>query len=190
MQNLSKKDLLSITFWILPLALALSLMLGLHMAPHRVEPLVGLNSDNDGVVAHHFLSLKCNCSRNLIKHLKTRRAQSGVREIVHLIYSRVEVQADLERAGFEVSPLSEEAAVQLFNLKDLPQLVVLNKDKKLYQGGYGPDQQHTQIYEDQQILAQALKQQSSEEYPVFGCANGKIQKENFDLLGVKYGYNP
>ena len=126
MNKLSRKEYFSIALWILPLAVVLSLMLGLHLAPHRVEPLMGLASTEDQLVVHHFLSLRCNCSRNLIRHLSERKAQAGVREVVHLIYSRPEIRLELEAAGYQVLPISEEAAVSLFNLKDLLKTVETN----------------------------------------------------------------
>ena len=189
MKKIFRNDFLVLVLWITPLGLVLSLLLGLHFAPYKVEPLRGLASEDQQLVAHHFLSLKCNCSKNLITHLLQRRAHAAVREIVHLLHQKSEVVSDLKRVGFEVQTTDEPSALKKFNLKALPQLVLMRATETIYQGGYGPDQQHEQVYEDEKIISSALQNERSASRPLLGCANGQVQKSNFDLLGVKYGYN-
>lgn len=182
-------DILALVLWITPVAGVLSLLLGLHLAPYKLEPLRGLASEDKVIIVHHFLSLKCNCSKNLVTHLIKRRAQGGVREVVHLLHEKPEIVTELRQAGFEVQISDEPSALKDFNLKALPQLLVMRAHETLYQGGYGPDQQHEQVYEDEKIISLASKNEKSDALPLLGCANGQLQKSNFDLLGVKYGYN-
>jgi hypothetical protein len=181
-----KLSYIALLVWAVPLSLALSLMLGLHFVPHKKEPLLGLGGSSEFEV-HHFLSLKCQCSRNLVNHLLKRHSLSGVKETVHLVYPQEKFVHELQLVGFIVEPIDEEDAVKKFNLQALPQLVVTRENRTLYQGGYGRDQQHSQIYEDEKIIKDLFKNRAVGEFPIFGCANGHLRKKMLDILGVKYG---
>lgn len=160
--------------------------MGLHLNPHPKDQLRGLAMSEKEFSVHHFLSLKCTCSEKLIEHLIVRKKTPNLQEIVHLIHPEKAVINRLEQAGFEVEAISEEESVKKFNLQALPLLVVKNKDQIVYQGGYARDQQHTNEYQDQKIIAQSLKQERAEEFLVLGCANGSLRKKMVDILGVKY----
>lgn len=184
-----KLSYIAIALWAIPISLVLSLMMGLHLSPHPKDNLRGLASATNDMTTHHFLSLKCSCSQKLIKHLLKRKKLTSVHEVVHLIHSEDKVVQDLQQAGYTVDPIAEEASVQKFNLQALPLLVVMKENEILYQGGYAKDQQHTQAYEDQKIIADLLQQKQVQELLVLGCANGSIRKKMVDFIGFKYENN-
>lgn len=175
-----------IGIWAISLGLALSLMLSLHYLPHQNETIRGL-PETAGLNVHHFLNEQCSCSKKLITHLSSRKAVPGVRETVHLIHARTETSAQLTAAGYQVEPVEEEIAARHFNLQALPQLVIRTGGETLYQGGYGPDQQHLAIYEDARLIQEPTRENLARAYPVFGCANGEVRKRATDLMGIKYG---
>jgi hypothetical protein len=189
-----KLGIFTFLIWIIPITFVLSLMVGLHNAAVKKHPLQGLGTTHSMVV-HHFLSLKCQCSKKVLAHLIKRHALPNTTELVHLIDSKPEMLSQLEAVGYQTNSIDEEEAVRRFNLHALPQLVITHAQQTLYQGGYGPDQQHTEIYGDEkiikelesQLLAGTSKGNVIVEFPIFGCANGTLQKKALDFLGLKYG---
>ena len=113
----------------------------------------------------------------------------GVNEMVHLVDGNETTSVKLAGAGFKVENMDEEAALKKFNLQALPELLVANNGTTLYQGGYGKDQQHSQVYEDVQLIQDLRIGQSVFIYPTYGCANGKLRKNRLDPLGLKYEAN-
>ena len=180
---------LALALWIAPLSIGLSLMLGIHFTAQAKQPITGLAFSKQ-IVIHHFLSLKCSCSKHLVQHLLARKSVPGANEIIHLIHSNESVTQKLRVAGYSVEAIDdEESAVKTYSLQVLPQLLINKNDVVLYQGGYGRDQQHSQVYEDEQIIAKVARSESVREFPIFGCANGHVREKIFDFLGVKYGLN-
>jgi hypothetical protein len=139
-----------------------------------------------GFSVHHFLSTHCECSKNIINHLLKRKALQGVREVIHLVDGDESIRGRLVNVGFKVENTYEESALSKFNLQVLPELLILNNGKTLYQGGYGKDQQHSQAYEDARLIQDLQSGKEAVGYPVFGCANGKLRKQKLDPLGLKY----
>lgn len=185
----SKTKFILLFFWAISISFVLSLLLSFHFVPHRKETLQGLEIGQLGEMrVHHFLSLQCKCSRNIVGHLLQRKSKPNIKEIVHLIHGQSQTVFDLSQAGFQVQSLDEESAVKQFNLQSLPQFIVMSGPETLYQGGYGRDQQHSQVYEDENIIERLSRHQPIREFPIFGCANGKMRKQLLDRLGMKYKF--
>jgi hypothetical protein len=181
----NKKNTLLLLLWALPLTICFSLIMALHNLPHKQEPLTGLNQEP--FTTHHFLSLECQCSKNVLTHLLKRQAILNANEVIHLIHSTSAEIKELSDAHFQVTPSEEEQAVKNFHLQAVPQLVITHQGEKLYQGGYGPDQQHLPIYEDVKIITALLKNPHAKipAFPIFGCANGQERKDSIDVLRIK-----
>ena len=184
---LKKGRFLLLFLWAIPIGLFLSLTVGPHFAAHKKDVLTGLlNPNSHSFHVYHFLSLECLCSKKIIRHLLQRRSVSNIDESIYLIRSEQSEIVKLRNAGYQVFPLTEDEAVKQFNIQVVPQLVIVKGKKIVYQGGYGPDQQHSEIYYDDIIINSVSTNQSIKEMPIFGCANGELRKSSFDILKIKY----
>lgn len=176
-----------IGLWGIGSTYVLTLMSSLHYMPQKKDSLTMSSSETKQLEAHHFLSLNCACSKKLLNHLISRKAQDNTQETIHLIGKNSDLENQLLSKGYFVDTLvSEEEAVKKFNLTILPQLLVVKENRILYQGGYGLDQQHSSVYEDIKIINNAHQLIVTKEYPIFGCANGQLKKKLLDPLGLKY----
>lgn len=120
---------------------------------------------------------------------------ASAHESVHLIVDskqagrELALARELTQSGFDVETLEEEAAVHKFNVTVVPQLVALFSGKIAYQGGYGRDQQHSEVYEDERILKKLVLNQNlknTDQFSLFGCANGHLKKTKLDPFRIKY----
>lgn len=167
--------------WVLTALLGGAFYLAPHYAAYKGDDLRNIAStDRNELSAHHFLSLQCACSKKLLKHLAERRADERLTETIHLIGEDPKVIQSLSQAGYKLDIISsEQIAMEKYNLKVLPQLLVRRGPQIAYQGGYAIDQKHTETYQDQLIFAALVKNQSIEVFPIRGCMNGFFQNQMF-----------
>lgn len=195
--------------WFVVVGAPLAVLSGFHMVPYQGTQLPGkaiedlayegaLSNPNSNVTEisrssssqslrqlHHFLGGSCGCSVRIINYLTERRAQSDFTEHIHLINGDESLEKKLQQAGYQVHHLEEEKALSQYNIQSVPQLVVLESEKVLYQGGYNKNQMHQSDYRDLEI-ARAVDSKAATTYPLFGCANGALIKTKTDPWGLKY----
>lgn len=179
-------------FWFLALTGVVSYISRFHMIAFENKPieLSSLNQhehDSSKIKIHHFLSTTCGCSKKILDYLAQRQKSALFAEKVYLVENIDAWKEKLIKAGFEVEVLTEETAQKQYGIDSVPLLVMTQKDRKLYQGGYNEQQMHNRNYHDLEIAQGLLKQNLQiKSYPLFGCANGKLAKKAQDPLGVKY----
>ena len=173
--------------WASILGLVFSLMLSFHFMPHKTPEVTNIPLSFN-FTAHHFLNVKCACSKNILKHLENRKAYAGMEEHIYLINADKKNSMRLAAAGYIVNNLDEELAVKKFGIEALPLFLLVKDGQELYKGGYGKDQQHLAIYDDVAIIEKFIhgKDRAPASHPVYGCANGKVRKNILDFWRIKY----
>jgi hypothetical protein len=194
---MQKTKIISLSIWFLGLSALLTYLSGFHMIAFNhvelkidsIKRFVAASEKSPQVdtkmALHHFLGTGCGCSKKILAYLEKRK-KSNLDEYVHLIENKDNWKEKLESAGYIVEVLTEESAHKNYNIESVPLFSVAQSDRLLYQGGYNEQQMHNTNYEDLMIAQNLQQKKAIKEYPLFGCANGKIAKQLQDPLGVKY----
>lgn len=176
-----------LSIWLTLLSVGLSHFLSFHMTALKLSELPDSVRLAKEFQTQHFISTRCACSKRVAEHLKERGPIAAANETIYLLDGKEEDARDLIKAGFKVENVDETTAQTKFHVEAVPFLRISSQGHVLYAGAYGKDQKHSSVYEDVEIVQNALKGVGSHARPMFGCINGKIRKESFDIWGLKYG---
>lgn len=135
----------------------------------------------------HFLAAECSCSQHLISYFIKRKKLPNVSEKIVLIGSSPEEEVLLKDAGFEVQNIDPEEAKHSDAFSAVPLLIVHEQETVLYTGGY-TNGAITPLshFADIEVFGAIKNKDSTESFPVKGCAVAKTFQKALDPLGLKY----
>lgn len=182
--QLSRTALVALTgLWAVLILVPLAQVSGAHYFPFLAKPLAGIPAEPDPRM-RHFLGTTCGCSEKVLKYLEGRGPQ--VAETVHIVGPGGEWEKRLAAKGFVIEVLNEEEAHARYALESVPQLLIVDGGRVLYQGGYNEDQRHNEKYEDLALWRDLAARKPAAAFPLYGCANGKFRKAQLDPWKMKY----
>ena len=140
----------------------------------------------DRWMAVHVLYTECRCSERIFEHLFARELVPGLSEKILLVGANSSIEAQARKSGYEVTVLSPAALREQFALESAPLLLVTNpKGSIVYSGGYTTRKQGPDI-RDVSIITSLMRQQSTDELPLYGCGTSTELQSALDPLGIKY----
>jgi thioredoxin-related protein len=176
--------------WFLLLSIPLSLTMGMHSLSLNASKNLNLNKlaeqKNAKWTKLHFLGSDCACSEKVYSELLKRKPDTSNEERIFIIGKNEVWKTELLKKGFNVTEANMDEFEKIYSIKAVPQLVVVNENKKIiYSGGYAAHRNPASI-EDEEIV-QALKgKKSVDERPIFGCVSGSVNRKNSDPFKLKY----
>lgn len=179
--------------WVILLSVPLSYIVGSHFFALQTEKPTTLSAfvhpeDRKFWTLIHVLTEDCGCSKSVAEYLSKRHVMTHVAEHVLWVGDKNDVSASLEKIGFQVKALSQEEAVERFNIQSTPLLIVTNEQgQRLYEGGYGPRKPSpTSPFEEQSIVKKLQAGETVSAFPVFGCVIGSNLRNTLDPFHVRY----
>lgn len=140
---------------------------------------------HSGWLAVHFLDEECACSRQILRHLKSRRALRDVEECVVLL-GNGEAAPELRAAGFAVHRCERDALAEKYHVEAAPLLVVADPEgAPVYVGGY-TDRKQGLAVRDVAILEACRNRSVPQALPVFGCGASPRLRDILDPFALKY----
>lgn len=176
-----------VILWFLALSVPLIYMMGTHVPLNQSRSKNFLQNKSERIFVYHFLGADCGCSESVMKSFLSRGPQSTEKEKVFVLGNNPSWVKNLNAKGFEVETAAMEYYENKFEIKAVPQMVVVKNGKILYSGGYSSKRNPSSLeIEDQKILSALNRQQAIEEKPIFGCVMGQKNRNKIDPLKIKY----
>jgi hypothetical protein len=154
------------------------------------QALNGIRSSNEreAWLAVHVLYAQCRCSRRIVHHLAASKRPEGLREKLLLVGSNPEIASDLRALtgrGFQIVDTSAAELRDRYHVQAAPLFVVVAPNGAIrYSGGYTPRKQGLDI-QDLSILNGVVKNETTLELPVFGCAVSQELRRLLDPLSLR-----
>lgn len=174
--------------WLIAATLAATSM----TAWHALALPVGLPSSSDTVPSGrwrltHYLSADCACSHEVARYLIQRQALHRAAETVAFIGPGDDLlQADLARAGYEVSVQTAQRAASEAGVNGVPLLQITSPAGSIaFRGGYRDMRVNPARFLDLEILDGLVDSRPIAHPRVYGCATTRRLRMLLDPLSLK-----
>lgn len=179
--------------WFFIVGIPLSYMMGSHTFPwqasHAKDLVTLANEKRNKLTVLHFLSVDCDCSKAVLEKLISRNPLINEDEKVFIMGKNLSWEEQLRKKQYQFETNERDYFSTKFDIKAVPQLVIIKDRKILYSGGYSNVRApaSSQI-EDEKIIAEISNKKSgtSSERPIFGCLTGRVERKIYDPLKLKY----
>lgn len=179
--------------WFLIVGIPMSYMMGAHTFPWQAShsnDLFNLRTTNSSKLdVLHFLSVDCECSKSVFQKLISREPRESENEKVFIMGKNLDWEAKLKAKNYHIETNDMDYFAKKYDVKAVPQLIIINDDKILYAGGYSSIRSpSTHEIEDEKIISESLKlkKENSIERPIFGCVTGRAERKLIDPFHLKY----
>jgi thioredoxin-related protein len=174
--------------WFLIISLPMISMMGNHFIVLRAsksESLLKLSEHNKYLILH-FLGSDCACSESVYKKLALRSPLINRNEKIFIVGKNQKWESTLKKKGFNVETHPMDYFDNRYEIKAVPQLVIFDKGKLAYSGGYTSSRSSKTDVDDEKIISEVLDKKLINERPIFGCISGSVNRKNVDPLNLKY----
>lgn len=150
------------------------------------------NNKSSNILLSHFLAGACQCSEYITNYLVSRGVMKDTIEKVVIFDDVKNFKQRLVEAGFEVEVLKIDDVEKYDFPSGIPQLLISDHKKLIYQGGYSNFQINPFTdFKDVKIVNEYINQRNENSreiasLPAIGCATAKKYKEMLDPFKLKY----
>ncbi len=179
--------------WFFLVGIPLSYMMGSHTFPwqssHAKSLLELANEKSSKPTVLHFLSVDCDCSKSVFEKLISRNPRANENEKIYIMGNNPSWEEQLRLKKYHVETNDMDFYAKKFEVKAVPQFVIIQKNNILYSGGYSSVRSPSIVQiEDEKIITEILdkKRSPSSERPIYGCITGRAERKAYDPLNLKY----